>query len=216
MAAAKVTATYELLEGILQHLPIKDIIKAKAVSKHWQAVIEGSLPLKKALFLVCDARECLQLDEAILRAERESPRLVPTLAHRSFDVTPLFEKVNWGTFETNAERRWCYTWMPDFIARPRRTTCRLRLDVPRAVTSSHQSSVWRRMHLTRPSCTAMYVFINAGGRSGSLWEGAVVRDPGGITLGMIVDAVAKMQMPVAASGWEPKVQVRFGITDEAA
>ncbi|KAI7298394.1 hypothetical protein KC315_g18061 [Hortaea werneckii] len=50
-AVAKVFTTVELLEAILLELPMKDILRAQQVCKHWKQVIAGSNAIKKALFM---------------------------------------------------------------------------------------------------------------------------------------------------------------------
>ncbi|KXS94196.1 hypothetical protein AC578_3326 [Pseudocercospora eumusae] len=51
-AASRVCNITELLEAILLQLPTRDLLFAQWVCKQWQAVIEGSVSLKKALFLM--------------------------------------------------------------------------------------------------------------------------------------------------------------------
>ena len=50
MAAIIVAETNELIEQILQRLPVKDILLARGVSRHWKDIVETSLPLKIATF----------------------------------------------------------------------------------------------------------------------------------------------------------------------
>lgn len=54
MAAEKVFDTAELLEWVLLELDFKDILKAKAISRKCKATIEGSIKIKRKLFLVAD------------------------------------------------------------------------------------------------------------------------------------------------------------------
>lgn len=49
--ASKVVAVTELLESILVELPMKDLLFAQKICKHWKAVIDTSDKLQKALFL---------------------------------------------------------------------------------------------------------------------------------------------------------------------
>lgn len=49
--AAKVLDTYELLEDILLHLPLRRLLLAQGVNKKFSAVIRDSLKINKALFL---------------------------------------------------------------------------------------------------------------------------------------------------------------------
>lgn len=50
-AIEAVLSTTELLESILHKLPMKDLLFAQAVSKHWKATIDNSPKLQRALFL---------------------------------------------------------------------------------------------------------------------------------------------------------------------
>lgn len=47
---AKLYAVTELLEDILLHLPLKDLLLSQRVNKHFKATIDGSLKLQRALF----------------------------------------------------------------------------------------------------------------------------------------------------------------------
>lgn len=46
----------EILEAILCELAMKDLLFSKAVCKTWRACVDGSIKLKKALFLVPDGK----------------------------------------------------------------------------------------------------------------------------------------------------------------
>lgn len=48
----KILNTNELLENILVRLPIKKLLLAQRVCKHWKALITGSIRLQRALFMV--------------------------------------------------------------------------------------------------------------------------------------------------------------------
>lgn len=51
MAMARVFGTYELLERILLHLPLRQLLFAQKISKHICDVIRGSDGIQKVLFL---------------------------------------------------------------------------------------------------------------------------------------------------------------------
>lgn len=44
--------TTELLENVLRHLPMKDLLLAQRVSRKWSGVIKQSKELQQALFFV--------------------------------------------------------------------------------------------------------------------------------------------------------------------
>ncbi|KAK3656830.1 hypothetical protein LTR56_002811 [Elasticomyces elasticus] len=50
----EVLATPELLEVILLHLPLRDLLFSQKVCTHWKAIVDTSPNIKKALFLVPD------------------------------------------------------------------------------------------------------------------------------------------------------------------
>lgn len=47
----KVFGTNELLENILVRLPMKKLLLAQRVCKHWHSLINGSIRLQRALFM---------------------------------------------------------------------------------------------------------------------------------------------------------------------
>ena len=51
MAAARVFDTPELLERILLHLPLRDLLLAQRVRGSWRSLIDSSKKAQKALFL---------------------------------------------------------------------------------------------------------------------------------------------------------------------
>lgn len=50
-AAARVLGIPELLDGILEHAPTKDLLLQQRVNKTWQVTIQRSIPMQKKLFL---------------------------------------------------------------------------------------------------------------------------------------------------------------------
>lgn len=67
-STAAVLQTYELLEAILNELPMQKILEARRVSKSWHTVIKRSKPLRAKLFLEAEPRKCLwSLDRATLK-----------------------------------------------------------------------------------------------------------------------------------------------------
>ena len=50
-ACHQVLSIVELAEEIMLHLPLKDLLLAQQVSRHWQSVWEGSVKIQRALFL---------------------------------------------------------------------------------------------------------------------------------------------------------------------
>lgn len=50
-SVCKVLETTELLEAIMLHLPPIDLLESQRISKTFQAAVEGSIALKRALFM---------------------------------------------------------------------------------------------------------------------------------------------------------------------
>ncbi|KAI7708483.1 hypothetical protein KC353_g11006 [Hortaea werneckii] len=50
-ASRRALGTPELLEAILYHLPLQDLLRAQSVCKAWQTVIDRSKKLQRALYL---------------------------------------------------------------------------------------------------------------------------------------------------------------------
>lgn len=50
-AVAKVFTTVEMLEAVLLELPMKDLLRAQQVRKHWKQVMTGSIAIQRALFM---------------------------------------------------------------------------------------------------------------------------------------------------------------------
>lgn len=50
MASAAVFGTYELLEQILLHLPVKDLLLSQGVAKGWHDMVQRSQGARRALF----------------------------------------------------------------------------------------------------------------------------------------------------------------------
>jgi len=51
MASGAVFGTYELLERILLHLPVKDLVLSQRVTKGWRDLVQRSHGIRQALFL---------------------------------------------------------------------------------------------------------------------------------------------------------------------
>lgn len=58
MAEGSVFAIYEVLEGILLHLPMRDLLNLQRVNKTFQHVIERSVPLQQSLYLLPNPTSC--------------------------------------------------------------------------------------------------------------------------------------------------------------
>ncbi|KAK5702958.1 hypothetical protein LTR97_003904 [Elasticomyces elasticus] len=80
----------ELLESIILYLPMRDMQRSRRVSRQWRETVDGSLPIRKALFLEPGTVKDLAIDAEIIdpylhALDRESI----TLCHHS--THPLFD-----------------------------------------------------------------------------------------------------------------------------
>ena len=94
MAARQVAETNELVEFVLQELPMKEIFLARRVSRSWNALIECSLPLKRATFRRASDVMTLDEDEAeildLSQHDYSSSLRLPPITSTDFEVSPLF------------------------------------------------------------------------------------------------------------------------------
>ena len=72
MAASKVCQTTETLEQILVHIPLRELLLSRGVSRNWKTLIETSLPLKQATFRAIQTKGSLTLLEADVEIEMSS------------------------------------------------------------------------------------------------------------------------------------------------
>jgi hypothetical protein len=68
-AQESVLALPELLESILLHLPLKDLLFAQKVSRQWQTVIATSPPIQQALFFAPGQVKDAAVDATTIQAE---------------------------------------------------------------------------------------------------------------------------------------------------
>jgi len=99
MAERATFETNELLEAILLHLPMLDMLTAKSGCRQWKALIERSLALRRALVLACDAGSCVQLAR-MADCDRFG---LPHLQHHDLNVLPIFRLVLWSISHRNPE-----------------------------------------------------------------------------------------------------------------
>ncbi|KAK3631456.1 hypothetical protein LTR56_016820 [Elasticomyces elasticus] len=59
--AAKVLGTYELLETILLHLPLRQLLLCQRVNRAFKDVVNRSAPIRKALFLEPSCRDTIEI-----------------------------------------------------------------------------------------------------------------------------------------------------------
>ncbi|KAK5126743.1 hypothetical protein LTR85_009677 [Meristemomyces frigidus] len=189
-AAHTVSATYELLENVLLYLPMLDILGAKSVSKQWKAAIESSLPLKKTLFLTCDTKDCVGLEEGSEGwVEDPSNYYLPMLQHRELQILPIFTEVpKLEPFDKKTP--WTFhsydSHDPPLPGSVRREHY---LYLPKEAKTRLRGTIWRDTFLSQPPCTAVTLFVSWK-EWGQSFKGVV--DDRGVRLGRIVDELEKI------------------------
>jgi len=169
-AAAKVLGTPELLEMILLHCTMQELLPLQRTSRHFRDIILSSAPLRRKLFL----SEALHEDK---NQQTDNPYL-----------KERFPKL--GTYLLQGNPK----WRPKFIkALAEEDVLRLGPEFFRCETAT-----WRNMLLTQPPVKEVVVY--AGFEDGvkvsrnveDLVNAQVsVKSAHGVTMGMIYDASAK-------------------------
>lgn len=134
-AAQKVIATYELLENILIHLPMVDVLLDQRVSRSWQSIIERSVGLQEKLFFKIRPSEASSCYPP--RSVEVNELLLGFLGVEEIMIWRLPDKL----FHE-----------PNDIYRPFETSARPHVDLSRLV--DRQGS-WRKMLLVQPQCDAV-------------------------------------------------------------
>lgn len=99
-ATENVFCTAELLEAILLHASMRDILQAERVAHQWQDVIQGSAKLQQMLFLAPTSVKAVRLIEA--PPKKPYQYLASGLV---FDFEFDFTTLNWKTDEADRENR---------------------------------------------------------------------------------------------------------------
>ncbi|KAK5126586.1 hypothetical protein LTR85_009520 [Meristemomyces frigidus] len=210
MAGRTVSATYELLESILLQLPFKDILRAKSVSKQWNAVIERSLPLKKALFLVCDPNHRVRLPD--IEPNGVIFNSAGTLKDPAQEMVPLFTNVGpHGWYSNNKPWTFCRTTVPEWYGAGAEYF--LRWPSRWAEQADSIPAALQGMHLARPSPTALYLMATYKDKESKRHVPVVVRDVSGITLGLIGNTFVKLlkDLPAGAIVEEESLRLKIRV-----
>ena len=180
MAAQKVFGTYELCEAILLELPFEDLLQIRRVTKACKAITEGSIQLRQALYLAPANEGVLTLGRHEWTALPYAPHvyesdklIIPPQVGRLKGVLPILTE-NGG--------QWQYarnSSVPKYFFR-----CTIDL-----VLAAFSSSLYYRMFLTQPPCTAILIYCMV-----ECWHRTKVvpRDDDGVTLGAIASVCRKL------------------------
>lgn len=200
-ATSRVFNTPELLETILLHLPMNDIISANTVSKQWRASITGSVSLQRALFLVAVPGQYLTLD---LHAATEATNIywddisddLPLLENNTFSINPVFKATTYGPEPEPLS----YTVDTDESCKRRAYVFELDIEPNDSSKSLTTAGAMPSMYLTQPPCTMVTLwyrdfqvdqdFTTAGDH----FVTAVLREERGVTLGLIKEIQDRMML----------------------
>jgi len=188
MAVARVLDITELLETILLQLSAREILAVKAVCRSWGRLTERSILLRRATFHAPDRRVMQRSPESISEhlSTVLSLRDVPTLQGKHFKAMPLFNACD--RLEERRSKPWIYQIKPTYMTEKQLHTFHWGEDVD---VGRGLSPAIRSMFITQPPVTTILLFIQHRAFSNSS-PCVTLHMPGGITLGAVVDTLAKM------------------------
>jgi hypothetical protein len=182
--AADVFDICELHEAIVLQLPFFDILRVKAVSRTWNALIATSVAIKKRLFLVADG-SCMRLDTEASTEEFETNGLgPPILQDMRYAVLPLFSRR-----KTTAGKGPAYHTA--YLDDKKEQSCHFLLGghkEPHTLAEDTTSS----MFVTQPPCAALVLLVSGMRGPPGYVVTAVVRDENGIKLGLVREVFRKI------------------------
>lgn len=228
----KALKTTELLETMLSFLPKRQVLGKARVSRSWKSVIDHSPNIQKSLFLRPHSDEVISPVYYMLPEPPENylKKIAPPTSirlpvyHASIQFNPLIceESDIPFPFEIHAaskqqhripsEHPRDHIFVP-IVGRYSRAFVRQHFERKSQTTQSKPS--WRRMLLTSPPITdiILTVPISVGPQIGSYGQErltpvfhVLVRDDGGITLGLVRDEVDKVLDNVVISDERDRAQ----------
>lgn len=183
-AGPKVAGIAELLEHILLHLPMRDLLLAQRVSRMFKEVIDNSDTIQRALFFVPELppTPLLETDVRVnpLLADEKSYISIPLYqTERNLDIEPAFiERAGWNLqklravkCEVSTSTEYSRTIPINSVrvgitlGRLPGTACKDRVE---AVGQSVHGS-WRRMYLTQPPLNTWWT-MDTRYNSGTFYE----------------------------------------------
>jgi len=186
---AAVFDTYELLERILLHLPMRNLLSASSINKTFQAIITRSKAIQQALFL--------QADMSAYARDSRPPSTTPTINWHLFrncmpqlgpgvfgDCTATEISGGNGSFEVKVTYDMS-EGLSDTVQPP--SLC--------AVPSDNRS--WRKMYLTMPECWKITVMLENARRRpvGQVW----FWENGSVTMGRVQEGLRELYSQTLAS-----------------
>ena len=174
----------ELLEQILLRLPMKDILRARAVCRHWKSMIKSSLPLKRATFCASDSAEGLLVDKAFATPYWAHLITIPPLHADRIRVNPIFTRVPYMEYPHRYYRDDVDPAEPPPLRIEARVVHHFVIR-SQAVSDGSRFEAFRCMFFTQPPCTALapstYDRRDLDPPIATLWK------PQGITFGQAFD-----------------------------
>lgn len=177
-ASKKVLAISELLENILSHLPLKDVLHAQQIYRQWHNLITHSIVLLRQSFL-----------EPVTRESCKLMRLTPAL------MDGLQDWIAWPGERIILQPREKYPKLRRYVMLnplvshaviPRRElrrlpwTCQIEYRDVKRMLSWHKGQ-WEETFITQPP-TKKLLFSSSGGSS----DATMIEGPVGIRLGAVV------------------------------
>lgn len=206
-AASKVFGTYELLEQILLHLPCRDVLSARNVSKQSRGVFVTSTSLQKGCFLkpIADTlpfagiwlvrtNHSFNMHDAtrLWRKQRCAPSKTMTLDASASDITSSTMLLNFfddGTHVLNP--------LAEVAIRLRHMSYPAQYGTASpANQKTKPTSEWRKMYLTQPPTSTVQLRRTLFLDTTILTQPAIycIQNVGGVTVGDLLKCVKRFEV----------------------
>lgn len=170
LASAKTFDTYELLESILLHLPLSDLLLSQAVCQRWRDLHADSCRIQTALFKK-------PIDKDPIHVYRDSDRDDDNNEDVDYDLFLALTDIEWPHTQSRPQRKPTFNpFLPKLVdgnmfANPSLDRAK---DKTRSFTNPQSS--WRGMQMAQPAIA-------------EVWVGCSTKfgDPRGITVGELTD-----------------------------
>lgn len=159
MASTAAFGTYELLEQVLLHLPVKDLLLSQRVAKGWRDLVQRSGRIRRALFLDDSFSTGTVLDEKTMLWHMTS-RTAGDYEHALFPlINPIlntfFTKIQEGLRDKEL--------LHDGLVAPRNASDpNARLNHHELARHTRMAS-WKRLHMFQPHLCKLRIYCAEGG-----------------------------------------------------
>lgn len=201
---ARVTGIAEILELILLHLDPKSLLTCLSVSLHFRATIEGSLRLRRALFLAPDKRGTWwivnRLDRTVRTSKFGSDYFFIGQDHIRAGIPMKANPLLLSHLELTLQHNSLYGQLFDRHETDKKYTGLILLrGIPRHTGPSNADSC-RHMLLTQPPCHAVTIYYRAGLRP---WKIRLISKTHALTFGELTD-----EWRAYSGGWPLSIQLQ--------